>query len=420
MQRRPRILEVFNRYREYGGEDLAVDQIHRHLSPEADTEQAQFRSADWMGPGAPPVWQQALYMWRNPEAMERLRELNDSFRPDAWLVHNVFPVASASVFREAGKLGVPLIFMLHNYRPFALSGWCDGPVDLSRRRWNFLHESIRGAWQGSRLKSAWLSLVMESAHALGWFKNVSAWVAISNFMAAELRKAGVPPEKIHVLRHAWEPQHQSAASEDRGYYLFMGRLTEEKGLSTLLAAWQILEEKMGAAAPGLVIAGEGPLKPLVLEAAESSKTIGYAGFVRSHEKHALIRRCRAMVVPSVWGEPLGLVTYEAYEAGKPVLAARSGGLAETVLNGQTGILHPAGDAEELAAHVRVLERMPYAERAAMGRAGRDWLEDRASPERWRAQFASILSSATRCRFSASPETHPVCTPSESSFIPYSG
>ncbi|NBO20163.1 MAG: glycosyltransferase, partial [Proteobacteria bacterium] len=104
-------------------------------------------------------------------------------------------------------------------------------------------------------------------------------------------------------------------------------------------------------------------------------------------------RCRAMLAPSLWWEPLGLVTYEAYDYGKPMLAARSGGLSETVVHGKTGFLHTPGNVNSLVDSLLHLESMSETERAAMGGAGREWLLANTSVAQWRRRFNEVLQSA---------------------------
>ena len=87
---------------------------------------------------------------------------------------------------------------------------------------------------------------------------------------------------------------------------------------------------------------------------------------------------------------MGLIVYDAYEFGKPVLAARSGGLVETVSEGEGGVLHEPGCVEELASHVGELEAMYEIGRAKMGMTGRRWLEQNANPQKWKEDFKNLL------------------------------
>lgn len=388
---RGRVLQIFNQYLKLGGEELAVERIGEHLSEEWQVESCLFNSEEWVGEGAPSQWKQAAWMFRNPQACARVVETHQRFQADLWLVHNVHPVISAAVFAEAKKLGVPVIFVLHNYKPFAIVdggiGNSGEDIDLSKRWRNFSREIRAAAWQGSRLKTAWHCLALEAAHAMGWYRSIAAWLAISPAQLEAFRKTTIPDERLHLLPHAWELSAPAAVDEapSMDYYLFLGRLVEAKGVRTLLDAWR----QLGVGAPKLVIAGEGELGDEVRAAAEREPKISAPGLAEGDRKRELLRNCRALIAPSIWKEPLGLVAYEAYEFGKPVIATSGGGFEATVKDRQTGRLFAAGDASALAAAVRAFEHAGVEGRQAMGREGREWVEQQASKEKWLADFAAI-------------------------------
>ena len=168
---------------------------------------------------------------------------------------------------------------------------------------------------------------------------------------------------------------------------------EEKGVRVLIEAWKILSEQFQEQCPRLVIGGTGPLEPEVAAAAESPY-VEFRGFVNGEIKRDLIAGCRAMIGPSIWWEPLGIVTYEAYDAGKPMLAAAAGGLTETVLDGKTGLLHEPGNALSLVDSVTRLEALDEAARRLMGTQGRAWLLHEASPATWKQAISEILEKCT--------------------------
>ena len=105
-----------------------------------------------------------------------------------------------------------------------------------------------------------------------------------------------------------------------------------------------------------------------------------------------LQQAKAVLVPSVWWEPLGLVVYESYDFSRPVLAAASGGLPEIVIQGGTGLLHEPGNAEQLARHVMEVEEEPKRSRS-MGKQGRLWLEQNANETQWRESFADLVARA---------------------------
>ncbi|HEY8960813.1 MAG TPA: glycosyltransferase, partial [Luteolibacter sp.] len=161
-----------------------------------------------------------------------------------------------------------------------------------------------------------------------------------------------------------------------------------------LKAWKIVAAHMPAAR--LVIGGDGPMAAEVIAATEQLPRCEYLGQVDGGRKKELLDRCLAMVIPSVWWEPLGLVVYEAYDHGKPVLAARAGGLAETVLPGETGWLHAPGNVQELAAQmIEAAENPDETRRRGMG--GRRWLLENTRTTEWLDEFGRIAEQLVRAK-----------------------
>ncbi|MDB6138867.1 MAG: hypothetical protein JWO94_1939 [Verrucomicrobiaceae bacterium] len=394
-----RLLQVFNRYLHTGGEEKSVDRIYKHAGMRHEMSRCFFDSAEWKQPGAPGVAGQAMKLFYNVDSRRRFESAVDGQRPEAALFHNLYPVASPSLYRAAQKRRLPVIQYLHNFRPFCVSGtvYARGQILAEALRGNYWREVKFASWQDSVVKSAVFAVMLKCLHASGWLGSVKAWVAISEFMRERLVEAGVPPGRIFALRHSWDAMPAAPEPEDAGYYLMMSRLVEVKGIAPLLEAWQALRAELGPRTPELRIAGEGPLEPLVLAHAAANPSVKFLGLISGEAKHEALLRCRAMMAPSTWWEPLGLVTYEAYDYAKPVLAARSGGLAETVTDKVTGLLHEPGKVEAIVRDVLAMEARGTEERQAMGRAGRDWLLREAGVKAWQDRFDEIVSFATNPR-----------------------
>lgn len=392
-----KILNVFNHYLEPGGEAIAVDTICSSLSKIFEVERCDFSSADWIGPEAPARWKQALWMIRNPESVKKLRQLQERFRSDVWLVHNIFPVGSGAVYFEGHRQGVPLIQYIHNFRPFSVSGylWTGNQVATGGLSKNYWQEIWTGAWQRSRVKTAWLAGILLAGHTLGWWRRVEAWIAISEFMRQKFISAGVPAERIYTLRHYWNPK-AVCSPEKRNHFLFLGRLTEAKGINVLLDAWETMESRSVASTPRLLIGGDGPLRPEVVARAERLQTVAFAGELSGAAKQRAFDQAFAVIVPAVSWEALGLVVYEAYDHCRPVLVARSGGLPEVVIDGQTGLIHQPGDVAQLIEQVQRLHAQA-ARTEEMGRAGRAWLESHANEADWQRNFSAILERVLSAR-----------------------
>lgn len=389
----PPLLQIFNRYQIAGGEEMAVRQYAQNLAGER-FEECLFESAEWSGAGGPPAWKQAAWTFYNPEAVRRLREKQNRVQGRAWIVHNVLPVGSAGIYSEALRQKIPLIQVIHNFRPFSVTGYAWVGRQLDARGWpvNYLREIAGGAWQQSRLKTAFLALVLTTMHLRNQFRAVKSWIAISDFMRQQFISAGIPASRVFRLYHSWELKNVQTDFPEEDYYLFLGRLMDAKGLYVLAEAWDLLAGQLGAQCPRLVLAGDGPLKNWAERAQARQRKIEFRGFVDGKEKDRLLAGCRAVIQPAIWAEPLSLVVYEAYDYGKPVLVAASGGMPELV-SPETGLVHAPGQAEELASQVRQMEAFPRLQRQKMGRAGRQWLIQNTHRTTWKKQFQAVVEHA---------------------------
>src|SRR6266545_1272105 len=113
-----RILQVFNRYLQPGGEENSVARIAADLEFGGHEVTRFWReSAEWKLPGGPARFRQPFLLWRNPAVLAELRRVHEKFRAEVWVLHNVVPVVSLGVYRLALELKVPVIQWLHNYRP---------------------------------------------------------------------------------------------------------------------------------------------------------------------------------------------------------------------------------------------------------------------------------------------------------------
>lgn len=390
-----RILEITNRKRLWGGEDVAADAIASALGQRHEVQRCLFDSKDWIAPRGPGRFRQLFLMWENPTSLGRIERETREFKPDFWLVHGVIPVASLGIYPLASKLGIPIIHYAHNFRPFSVNSylWAKNRIEPAGLHGNFWPEILAGSWQESPIKTFALGAMYWLAHRRRHFDPVSHWIAISDFVRDRFIEAGVPPQKITTLRHFRRLENADLSNvRDGSFYLFLGRLSVEKGVRFLLETWEDIYRSLGVRGPKLILAGDGPLESEVCAAQAANPLVELRGFVNGAKKQELLMNARAVVVPSLWWEGLGLVAYEAFDYGKPVLAARSGGLQEVVLHGETGFKHAPGDRSELAAHVKQLENTPgLAEE--MGRAGRRWVEKNANEPAWLSEFERIATRA---------------------------
>lgn len=348
----------------------------------------------------------------NPRSIRRVKREIADFSPDVILLHNIMPIGSAALYLYLSRCGVPIVHYIHNFRPFSVNGYCWGnekiiPDGLYE---NFLPEIAVGSWQGSKIKTAWYGFLLWCLHRLGVFKRISGWIAISNFMKESFVKGGIYEEKIRVIPHSWKPSSKThlpiEPSNDSGAptFLFLGRISEEKGVRVLLDAWTLYKKNGGAGK--LKIAGDGPLAEEVNERCSQLEGVEYLGFCEGEKKERLLSECTALVVPSVWWEPLGLVLYEAYDHSKPVIAARSGGIVDHVTDGVTGWIHEPGNVIQLVEHLCKAADEPH-ECRKRGASGNKLVGLR-DPDIWVEEFNDFVTGITQknksepARFGSSP------------------
>jgi len=392
-----RILQIFNPYVNYGGEESAVNQISLELEKHHELCNVIFDIHEWAGrAGMLNRSRQLVLMAWNPGSVRKVRDAIAGFKPDVILIHNIMPIGSAALYFYLSRCGIPVAHYIHNFRPFSVNGYCwgNGRILTEGLDRNFFPEIAAGAWQESRLKTAWYGVLIWALHGLGVYRRISGWIAISRFMKDAFVSGGIAESRIEVIPHSWEPTNPDGGHEPENVgrkepqFLFLGRLSEEKGLRVLLDAWEMHERSGGRGT--LRIAGAGPLADEVARRCGELGRAEYLGFRGGKDKEELLASCRALIVPSVWWEPLGLVLYEAYDHAKPVLAARSGGIVDHVTDGDTGWVHEPGNVRQLAAHIREASENPD-EADIRGRRGRERIESR-NAERWIGKIDAFLES----------------------------
>ncbi|HTW71820.1 MAG TPA: glycosyltransferase family 4 protein [Acetobacteraceae bacterium] len=269
----------------------------------------------------------------NRHAARRFQAILALARPD--IVHtHVIDGFSASIWRRARRLGVPVMHTAHDYhllcpRAFLLTrDWklCTHPNLACRafRTWH-LHTAL----------------------------DVDLFVSPSQFLLDKHRQAGLRVPATAVVRNGIpRPPARQPRAEGAGVrFLLLCRLTEEKGVRVVLDAVRALPPELRF---DVTIAGRGPLESVVRAAAEADPRIRFAGFVQGEDKHALLSQADHLLIPSLWYENAPVAVVEAAAYGIGVIGSRIGGIPELVAEGRTGLLFEPGDADGLAAIMRGL------------------------------------------------------------------
>lgn len=383
-----RILLAHNAYQQPGGEDAVfaaeTSLLKRYGHPVFLLHESNHRVADFSRVGL------ALNTFWSRPAYRAVRRMVSAHRPDVAHFHNTFMMLSPSVYYACKEAGVPVVQTLHNYRllcPSALL-YRDGRVCEACAGRAFAWPGVRHAcYRGSAAATAVTAGMLAGHRLLGtWRGVVDRYIAGTEFARRKVIAAGLPAEKV-VVKPNFLAADPGPGEHDGGYCLFVGRLSEEKGVRTLLAAWRLLGGKVP-----LKIAGDGPLAPEVAAAAAEQPSVEWVGRRSKEEVFALMKGALLLILPSVCYEGFPMVIVEAFATGLPVVSSRLGGMAEAVTDGHTGLHCEPGDAEALAATV---ERAvaSVAQVREMGRNARAEFAARYTAERNYQQLLAIYEAA---------------------------
>jgi glycosyltransferase involved in cell wall biosynthesis len=233
-----------------------------------------------------------------------------------------------------------------------------------------------GCYRESRAATALVALMLQVHRARGtWHDSVSGFIVLTQFARDKFIECGLPAEKIYVKPNFVYPD-PGQRSTPGNYALFAGRLSPEKGVSNLLAAWERLRSPMP-----LMIVGDGSLRAdLEAEAEKKSlQQVTFRGRLGTSETRTAMKQAAFLIVPSLWYETFSLNIAEAFACGVPVICSRLGAMQENVTDHRTGLHFNAGDAEDLAVKVEWARTHPF-ELATMGREARHEYERRFSSE----------------------------------------
>ena len=375
-----RVLIAHNAYRQSGGEDTVVN-AERDLLIGAGNEVVEYvrhnreiKAEDVcsnIALGVRTVWSSG--------SRNELYLLLKKCKPDVVHFHNTFPLISPAAYYACRDLGIPVIQTLHNYRLFcpAAAFFRDGKVCedcLEKSRW----QAVRHAcYRQSRSASAAVAAMLSFHHWYGtWTNLVNCYIALSEFSRAKFIEAGLPPKKIAVKPN-FVVSDPGVGPEQREYAVFLGRLSEEKGIRNLIQAWAKVSRSFT-----LRVIGDGPLLNEVRsEISHSGFThIRLDGRLLHQESTTALQGARILILPSKCYENFPVCIAEAFACGTPVIASRLGAMQEIVRGGCTGLHFTPGDAEDLAKKVEWAWAHPE-EMRAMGRNARTEYELKYSAER---------------------------------------
>lgn len=342
-----RVLTIHNHYLIRGGEDesfAAEDRLLREMGHQVSVYEEHNERIAQLG-----LWQTGLRAAWSRESYHLIREKLRASPHDILHVQNFFPLISPSVYYAAKAEGVAVVQSLRNYRlscPDALffrnGKVCESCLSKAIPWPGVIHRCYRDSLTASGATAIALTL----HRAIGtWDKMVDAYIAPTEFAREKFIQSGLASEKILVKPNFVDPDPGIGNGAGK-YALFVGRLSEEKGLDTLLAAWDCLQSKVA-----LKIVGDGPLANQVAGTMSRLPHVEWLGAKTLTEVYELMGQAKMLIVPSKWYETFGRVVAESFAKGTPVIASNIGATAELVEPGRTGLHFKVGDSADLAAKI---------------------------------------------------------------------
>lgn len=376
-----KILLCHNFYQQKGGEDVAVLALkalleqrgHQVILFTADNREIErYTCLQKIG-----FFPRTLFSVRT---YRDLRQIAAREKPDIAHVHNVFPLLSPSVYIALNQSGVPIVQTIHNYRFMCLNGLFlrEGRICEHCKSGKFFSGFRFKCYRDSHLLSGLYAIAIGYHRRWGTFKRIDRFIALSAFSAEQLVESGVAvPSKISILEHflpAPLPEYRRNNFADP-YVCYVGRLSHEKGIFTLLEALRRMQGLQ------LKILGTGPLSEEIKSYIRDHQlnNIELLGFVNGDEKYRILHGALCCVVPSECYEHFPLAVLESAAVGIPIVASRIGGLPKIVSEGETGFLFTPGSSGELRDKLELL--MVKSETALlMGQQARQLSETRYSAD----------------------------------------
>ena len=316
-------------------------------------------------------------------------------KPDLVYVLHFVNKLSPSVLRGAKKMGLPVVLRLSDY--FLLCPRFDFLFDKKPCEdclsCGYRTCIRRRCVKGSLFASAVRVLSMKVHKWMDIYRNVDAFVTPSEFLKGKLAANGFDESKIHCIPTFTTSKTQLGEPKVGSYGLYFGRISEEKGVETVVKAFEKLPDRV------VKIMGDDTTEEarrLMAYVREKGLTnIEFLGFKAGEELEEVIKGARYTLIPSVWYDNLPNTALESFQYAKPVIASNIGSLPELVEDGVNGFLFTPGDPEALAAKVRLLDADAVA--ATMGAASRARLEQRFAPEKHYDALMAVFEAALQTR-----------------------
>jgi len=348
-----RILIIHTGYKIRGGEDSVVDNEMALLrSAGHNVEILQFTNAGH-------TLLKLLQLPFNYQSYNKTKHFIASFKPDVIHLHNLHFAGSTSVIYAVKKFRIPMVVTLHNYRMLCPSGtlfFDDKLFTTSLNKMLPLEAIKKGVYQNSKFITLWLSISAAINQITKTWEIPDRYIILGNnakdvFMASKYSHLA---DKMRVKPNFCFP-YPEKQKEPGDYFLYVGRLSPEKGVQTILNAFSKTDLS-------LKVVGAGPLEQGIKKQFSRFKNMELLGVKDKDEVYSLISGAAAVVFSSIWYETFGMVVIEAFACGTPVIASSIGEAKNLVNDKVNGLLFEAGNENDLLEKLLYYQSLPIADK----------------------------------------------------------
>lgn len=283
------------------------------------------------------------------DVIQKFNALLDDFKPDIVHLNNIHSQLSPVIAEVAHSRGIKVFWTLHDHKLLCSRYDCLRNGTICEQCLDNLHNVVKHKC----LKNSYIASSIAYFEAKKWNRDrlekcTDQFIAPSQYMLKKMQSGRFTSSKITQLYHfVDEKKYENADYEKEDYYCFVGRLSPEKGVATLIEAATQLPYK-------LKIVGDGPLKDELVTRVDKNAFVEFLGFKSWEEVKTIVGKARFIVVPSECNEILGLVALEALCLGTPVLGARIGGIPELIEEGFSGMAFESRNVEDLKAKIEMM------------------------------------------------------------------
>lgn len=324
------------------------------------------------------------------EAKKKMRKIIEIERPDIVHLNNFAHQISPSILDVFKRYSIPAVMTMHDFKLVCASYRLLSGNKLCELCSNgkfyecFLASCVKGSAAKSLLSAAEMYLHHRVLHI---YKSVKVFIAPSSFMQDKIRQMGFKGRVVHLPNFVDAEKFAPEYDYQDESIVYFGRLSEEKGLLTLLEAFRGLDFK-------LMIIGDGPMRKILESRAKEYglTNVKFAGYMAGDELKREVSKGMFVVLPSEWYENCPFSVMEAFALGKSVVASRIGGIPELVLDGETGYTFDACDVRDLRAKIKLLAGSRD-NMKRMGMKARSFAQNQLSPARHYDALMKIYESA---------------------------